>query len=649
MRVTPILLPLFLGLAAMGSAVAADRDEMDRLLAADLDVLMSLPVSIATSSPQALSKTPAVVSVITAEDIRATGAANLVDLLQSVPGIYIRTNQFGFRPLVSVRGASPKNTLIMVNGAPQRDLVWATGIFWKGLPVSMIERIEVIRGPGSALYGSDASAGVINIITRTAGRIDTAEAGVRIGSFDTQTAWLAAGREIHGFDVGFTMEAAATDGHRPFIARDFGGTADQANYGYDNVDLRFSIARDHWRVLADHMQKDAFHIGLNGGSYLDPLTRAKDRQSSVAWLYKNPDFAQDWGLEAEVRYRDLDYSSGNGFWEVPATTLSKLRSGEQRFNAEISAAYRGFRDHELRVGGGYVWQDLYHVSRTDNGVPNFFAPEQSRRNTYVFIQDLWHFAERWELTAGARYDRYSDFGGTLNPRLALVWETTERLTTKLLYGRAFRAPSFLELYAQTGANNPNPNLKPEESTTRELSFSYRATRDLNLSANLFDYLQANPIVDSAGTFRNVDEHRIRGVELEALWQATNTLRLAANATYRKPDDEQFKRLRVPDHFAIPRQDAYLRADWAFLPKWHWNLQANWTGKRSQSATDPRQPLGAQTLVDTTVRYYHGSEWEFAAGVRNLFDEDARDYSGTRIPQYLPLPGRNAFFEARYKF
>jgi iron complex outermembrane receptor protein len=102
-------------------------------------------------------------------------------------------------------------------------------------------------------------------------------------------------------------------------------------------------------------------------------------------------------------------------------------------------------------------------------------------------------------------------------------------------------------------------------------------------------------------------------------------------------------------YSVPDEEAYLRADWAFLPKWNWNLQANWTGKRTLSASDTRKPLGTHTLADTTLRYFHGSEWEFAASIRNLFDVDAREYTGSSIPNYLPLPRRSFFAEVRYKF
>lgn len=628
---------------------AANGADVEKMMLASFEELMSQSSSIATQTPLPREWVPAAVTVVTAEDIAATGATNLAEILQGVPGLHVRINQFGFRPLVSVRGAAPKNALILVNGAPQRDLVWATGIFWRGLPASMIERIEIIRGPGSALYGSDASSGVINVITRTAGHIGDSEAGVRIGSFDTQTAWLRHGTRWGGYDIGLTLEAMRTDGHRPFIRADRRSLAGQsshapgrAEFGYDNLDLRLSVSRDRWRLLFDHMAKDDVRIGITGASNLDPRTRAWERQTSLAWLYANPEFAADWQLDAELRLRDLEYSSGTGFWEDP-DTLNQQGLGERRYNAEIAWGYTGIADHRLRFGAGYVWQDI-RFSR-----PATFVPQRVRRNAYVFVQDAWHFAENWELTAGGRYDRFSEVGSVFNPRVALVWKTTPAFTVKLMVGNAFRAPSFLELYALTGATNPNPDLRPERATTRELSFNWRAGHDLNLGLALFDYLQKNPIVDAGGTFRNVDSHRIRGIELEAVWQASRVLRLSGNVAWRARDDEQFSRLRVPDHFAIPTKSAYLRADWTFRPKWHLNVQANWSGRRFVAANDTRTPLGAQTVVNATLRHYLSSEWEFAASIRNLFDADAREYTGTRIPDYLPLPRRNAWAELRYKF
>jgi len=690
----PIL--LLLGILAALPAQAAG-DEVEKLLPLSLEDLLAVKVSISTNTLQSLSKAPSVVSVITAEDIKTTGTTNVVEILQSVPGVYIRNNLFGNRPLVTMRGATSPHTLLMVNGAPIKDLAWSSGIFWKGLPANMVERIEIIRGPGSALFGSDASAGVINIITKTAGKIVQSEAGVRAGSFDSQEAWVQHGAQWNGFDIALTADLSHTDGHRPFYGADAQTARGDVSYapghastGWDNQDIRFSIGLDNWRLLADYTRHSNLETGLTGAGVLDPLTSASDSQASLALLYNNATFAKDWGLNAEMRYRDLEYSSGDGFQERPpgyrstvsnpATTypdgqLNQQRSAERRMNFEVSGLYSGFKDHAVRLGVGYVWQDLYDVRHRVNYGPisdtvtlpaggplvdishsaYAFAPEKSRNNKYLFVQDIWSFADNWELTAGVRYDDYSDFGSTVNPRLALVWQTTDRLTTKLMYGEAFRAPSYLELYSRTAATLPNPDLAPETSKTWDLSLSWLASRELRLGLNLFHFAISDIIALLHNTpttvkYQNAGEHLIRGAEMEAQWQPTETLRITGNYTQRQQD------YSILTSYGIPDQEAYLRADWAFLPKWHWNLQANWTGKREQQPAppyptrDPRSPLGSQTLADMTLRYVHDQHWEFAASIRNLFDEDAREYVSTKsLAEYLPLPGRNYFAEIRYTF
>lgn len=679
------LLPVFLAVAlASANPVSAD-DGLEQLLSLSLEELMATKVTISTSTKQSLARAPSVVSVITAEDIRATGAVNLMEILQSVPGVYVRENLFVFRPQITFRGAAGTHTLLMVNGEPMRDLVWSSGIFWKGLPTSMIERVEIIRGPGSALFGSDASAGVINVITKTASGIPQAEAGVRAGTFDTQEGWAQYGSNWNGIEFGVTAQLSHTDGHDPFIARDGQTAKDRsahtqaslapgnADFGYDNQDFRFSAALNNWRLLADYTHHGNVSDGLTGAAILDPRTRGSDNRADLGLLYGNERFSDEWGLNAEVRYYQLDYSSGDGFFErppgyadasgtYPAGEINQMRSAQRGFSTEVSGLYSGLKANAVRIGAGYKSDDLYLVQQLVNfgtgptgrtlpaggplvdlsNTPYAFAPEMTRRISYMFLQDVWTIANNWELTAGARYDRYSDFGGTTNPRLALVWQSTEKLVTKLMYGKAFRAPSYLELYSLTAATKPNATLEPERSQTWDLAFSYSASRDLKFGVDFYRFAQSNLIAADPSTnqFQNIGNNTARGIELEAQWQATPTLRLSGNATHRS-ETIAFN--------SVPKQKAYLRADWSFTPGWNWNVQANRIGARPLPANDPRAPLNAYTLVDTTVRYLPRREWELAVSIRNLFDTDAREYSSSSLPDNLPLPRRSAYAEVRYRF
>lgn len=664
-------------------------EQMEHYLSLSLEQLMDIEVTISTDTRKTVAKAPAVVTVLTEDDLKATGATNLVDILESIPGVHVRANQFGFRPLVQFRGAAATQTLLMVNGRPTRDLMWTSGIFWKGLPASAIDRIEVIRGPGSAVFGADASAGVINVITKTAVGIDASQAGLRVGSYNTQAGWVQHGGSWQGFDIDVTAEVSRTDGHGPFIAAD-GQTAqdeasgthaslapDSAEYGWRNKDFRLSIAKGPWRVLADYAHQDDLQIGLTGAGVLDPATRASQTTYNLDLLYDNPTFSENQGLNASLRYQHLEYTSGNGFFErppgyqgsYPDGVINQMRSAQRDVTFELSSLFRGWEGHAVRVGAGHALRDLYLVEQHVNSgigpdgdplppgspvvdisdTPYAFTPEKVRYIDYAFLQDVWALSDEAELTLGARYDQYSDFGDTFNPRAAFVWQNTERFTTKLMYGQAFRAPSFQELFSETSFSLPNPDLEPERSETLELAFAYAATKDLHLSANVFafdqyDIIRAIPVAGLAKSqYWNAGHHTIRGVELEGRWQATPRWRLYANYAVRTQAQDDYRAFDQPD------RDAYFRSDFAFLPGWNWDLQSTWIGERSRPAGDSRDPVDAYLLTDTTVRYSTRDAWEFAASVRNLFDVDAREYTGRSVPEDLLLPGRNYYGEVRVAF
>ncbi|MBT2987986.1 MAG: hypothetical protein B6D72_10975 [gamma proteobacterium symbiont of Ctena orbiculata] len=684
------LILLIFGLAISLSAHAAHERQLDHFLSLSLEELLELEVTISTDTKKPLSQAPAAVTVITEEDIKATGATNLVDILESVPGIHIRANQFAFRPLVQFRGTSAIQTLLMINGVSMRDLMWGFGIFWKGIPSSSIDRVEIIRGPGSAMFGADASAGVVNVITKTAGIIDHTEAGIRSGSFNTNSGWLQYGDSWNGFDIGLTIDLSGTDGHDPFVETDGQTQQDlalntdvslapaNAQFGWNNQDIRFSVANRGWRLHLDYMHHSDVEIGLTGAGILDPMTRAEDSRFNLDLLYNNPALSDAWGVDAELRYQDLDYSSGNGFLErppgafngdYPQGVINQMRSAERRIAFELSGLYTGFSAHSLRLGVGYTWQDLHYVKQLINrgigpdgnllppgspvvdvsDTPFAFAPEKTRTIRYLFLQDDWSLRDDWQLTAGIRYDDYSDFGDTLNPRLALVWQSSDKITTKLLYGRAFRPPSFQELFAETSFSKPNSDLDPERSETVELILSFIPNSDLTFGINLYRLEQSDIIraVTAPGQsdrqFLNTGNHTIHGIELETKWQATESLRFSANYTVRDSDDSEF---RAVDQ---PKQDAYLRADWHFSSDWNWNVEANWIGGRTRGNSDSRESLDDYIITDTTLRYSGVNGWEFGFSVRNLFDEDAREHTAPSVAKDLPLPERNVYAEILYKF
>ena len=266
----PTSVYLVLALLAMAwsvSSYAATQSEEDELALAYGDKSF---VSIATGSKQPIARAPSVATVITEEDIKAIGAADIDEVLETVPGLHVSRSPIGYNPIYTIRGIDTQynpQVLMLVNGIP------ITGVFvgnrsqiWGGMPVENIARIEVIRGPGSALYGADAFAGVINIITKTAADINGTELGMRAGSFNSGDAWLQYGGNTHGFDTAAYLRVGHTDGQHQIIDADvltgtpYSLAPGPVNVGHDAIDGRIDFSRNKWKLRAGIQQRS------NGGS-----------------------------------------------------------------------------------------------------------------------------------------------------------------------------------------------------------------------------------------------------------------------------------------------------------------------------------------------------------------------------------------------
>jgi iron complex outermembrane receptor protein len=275
------------------------------------------------------------------------------------------------------------------------------------------------------------------------------------------------------------------------------------------------------------------------------------------------------------------------------------------------------------------------------------TPHQRTVN-YAYAQDEWNFTRDWTLTGGVRRDQYSDFGGTTNPRLALVWDAAYNVTAKLLAGRAFRAPSFVELY---NVNNPialgNPSLKPETISTIEAAISWQPTGAVQINTNVFHYKMRDIIGYVAGTAENTGGQTGNGLELEASWDVDRRLRLSGNYAYQRSINDSTS----TDAGDAPHHHLYLRADWRFGYDWMGNVQFNQIAGRDRVAGDSRPTVPNYHTVDLTLRNGKtgSGRWDFAFSVRNLFDATVLEPSPApgNIPGDFPMAGRSMYVQARY--
>ena len=670
-------------------------------------------VSIATGSSKPIYKAPAIASVITSDDIRKMGATTLDEILETVSGLHVGlSNQGRLDSVYSIRGIHTTfnpQVLILMNGLSFPSLSGGRPFQFK-LPVAAVDRVEIIRGPGSAIYGADAYSGVINIITKDATSMGS-EAGMRTGSFNTQDLWLQKGGYWHNLDYAFSLEWQKTDGDNGrTISSDFQTSLDDAfgtsaslapgalSTRYDVFNSHISVGYKKWQFRHWYWRQDDAGLGAGAALALDPVGGEDYDLHLVDISYKEDNLWENWSFDLNLSYLNLKNDSrfvllppgatapidseGNlelvappaGIVTFPDGMLGNPAGTQEQTGFDLVALHNGFKNHQVRYASGLKYFTVKAARETKNfgpgvidgsvspidgtltdvaGTPNIFMADRSRTLWFASLQDEWQFAPDWELTSGLRYDHYSDFGNTVNPRIALVWSTLHNLTTKFLYGKAFRAPTFNELYS---INNPvalgNPDLDPETIDTFEVAFDFRPTFQVQNILSLF-YYKAKDLIEfvpdpggSTVTAQNIRNQSGFGCEFEIIWQPTSNLHLKGSYAWQHSEDTDTN-LRIED---APTHQIFLNANWQFAMDWFINSQLNWIADRKRAADDPRDDIKDYTLVNLVLtRKNILNHLDFSLAAKNLFDKKAYEPSKITIYDDYPLEGRNIWAEIRYRF
>lgn len=656
-------------------------------------------ITLATGSQQLVRRAPAVATVITAEDIATMGANDLDQILETVPGLHVSRRAGLYEPVYIIRGialgANNAQVLMLQNGVPMTiAFTGSRGSIWGGFPVAQIARIEIIRGPGSALYGADAYSGVINIITKGPNDIPNTQIGVAAGSFKTRDAWIQHGGKIGDVSVAGYLRFGKTDGAKETITADAQSARDKAfrtnaslapgslNTGYDSIDANLDLAMGKWRMRWGYKARLDFETGAGVSQALDPVGRLKSTRTIVDLSWIDPQFTNNWsvgfigsylGFKQIITENLVLSPPGTRFPTglFPIGMIGHPDFSERDLRVAAYASYSGFGSHNLRFGLGHDDLNIYETTTIKNSLTNaagvpipqpavedystrspFLRPHR-RKIDYLYVQDVYQLQRDWSLTAGIRYDKFSDVGSTTNPRLALVWDASSSVTAKLLYGQAFRAPSFNELY---GENNPvqkgNPDLKPETVKTFELALAWEnATKNLQVNINIFKLsmdkiigLTPNATVGTGSTFRNFGKQDGRGVELEVVYDVSRTLRVSGNYAYQRNIDLT----NGVDAGNVPRNHLFAKAEWRLSDGWTLSPQFNLVTDRKRPFGDTRPPTPNYKTLDISLKTTKIKKIDVTATIRNLFNTDVREPGSTLIPNDLPLPKRSFYVQVIYK-
>lgn len=675
--------------------------------------LGQVQISIATGNSTALDKAPATASVIYAAEIEAMGARTLDDILETVPGMHISLSGLSRLDSVeSVRGIHTgfnPQVLLMLNGVPVQYSTQGGRPTLFRMPVTSIDRVEVIRGPGSAIYGADAYAGVVNVITKDAASIAHTQLGMRKGSFNSRDMWLQTATEWNGIGIAFNTAYQETDGDKSRqVSSDLQSSLDSilgthASRAPGALSTRYQVIDSHLALSSEQLQINLWNwvstdagVGAGAAQALDPDGRDDSNLLMGDATYHLNKDSEIWANSFRLSY--MHYEESAEFTLLPAGTVVPIgRDGNVDFvqpagvvafpdglkgnpggvnkdgQFNFISIYTGLDAQRIRFAVGFRQQSLdahesknfgpgvldilplpsvvdgtlTHVTNT----PYVFLPDSSRKVRYVSLQDEWQVNTDVNVTAGVRYDDYSDVGNTTNPRIAIVWATHEKLTTKLLYGEAFRSPSFSELYFK---NNPvslgQTGLAPESIRSRELSFNYRPLQNLQTTLTVFNY-QAKNMIDfvpdtnsTTKTAQNINAQDGKGIELEVNWKPSKQLQFSTSYSQQDAVNAE-THAAIPD---APGRQIKTHINWLMATDWSLNSQLYWVSDRERAAGDLRPPIADYTLLNfTLLRKNILPHLGLSLAIRNAANSDAREPSGGAIKDDYPLESRSVWFGLTY--
>ena len=706
-----ISISLVLGLNPIAKATVNDMDDFYSMSPGEL---AELSVSIATGTAKPVFRSAAVTSVVTAAQIKTMGATELHEVLETIPGLHVSIQPVTYDYIYTMRGirnGTNSQVLVLLDGTRFSVPFQGRSVTGLELPVENIQQVEVIRGPGSAMYGADAFAGVINIITKKAKDIDGTVIGGRVGNWDTQSVWAQHGSHWVGWDVAASLQYHHTNGDdkriinvdsqsqidsNPLISTNVSLAPGAMQTQFESWNAHLNLQRKHWDIGFWAFNAES---GIRGGAAgaLDLQGKGNAEQYMGSIKFSTEDWFEDWEFLAHASYLYTDFQTnlqvfpentllpigadGNINFTTPTgLTLftqgvkDKLGRTQQVPSLEISGIYNGFKDHRVRFQTGYRYEEIktqeiknfgpgvlsgtpppatvYGAMTDVTGSEFVYLPDTNRSIWSLAIQDEWQIAKDWQLTAGVRFDHYSDFGATVNPRIALVWDVNEQLTNKLLYGRAFRAPNFSE---QGNINNPvllgNPNLDPEIINTIELAFDYRPFQSLRTGVNIYyyaieDLIEAVPSGSGSFMAQNTGDLEGFGLEFEWNWQLHERFFISGNYAWQHAHDKATGH----DVDGVPEQQLYVAALWEFMPGWTLRSQLKWIGERTNMIGDKRKNLEDYETVDITLRGEKiMGHLNLAASVRNVFNKHAREPAVPALSDYIPTQGRSFYVEASVYF
>jgi iron complex outermembrane receptor protein len=615
----------------------------------ELESLLTVPVYAASKYQQSALEAPAAVTVITQGEIRAFGWRTLAEVLNAVRGVHARYDRA--YSYVGVRGLGrpgdySSRLLILVDGVRLNDNIYDSVLTGREFPldIELIDRIEFIPGPGSAVHGSNAVLGTINLVTRSAAGLRGRQA---MGAFDTQQGWKLGASASTEHAAGSLLVAASAE-IRPgqtlaFPEYDSPATPGGIVRGQDaesaaRLFLRFESGDWSVAALGGRRAKEIPNAPF-GLVFADPAAEWVDKLGLLSFSW-HPAAEDGEGWYAQFGLGRYEYGD-HGRYE-PDALLARYTNVGVWANGELNHTLR-LGERHLLLAGLAMQRDLRqevseYLLEPVPEAPTTLATDGTRLGLYV--SDDITLTARWRLGVGARLDRDVHESWKATPRASLLWRPHESLVLKAIAGEAYRDPNVYERVPLGPSSGWNDELRRERTSAREIAADWQPSAALRLSASAFRYRVTDMIEQVTDpdsdelVYANVSSARARGVELEADLHAPGGLRVRSSVTRQRATNDAGELLSNSPrwlaklHATAPVPATPLRAA----------LELQGMGRRR---TETGDTLPAQLLTNLSLGWNPpGRRWSASLTIHNLFDRKVADpTSGEYLADRVAQDGR----------
>ncbi len=623
-----------------------------------LEQLLQVQVVSASKFPQRAVQAPSSVTVITAEEINRYGYRTVAEILRGVRSFFINNDRnYTYLGIRGFNRPGDLNTriLLLLNGHRINDPVYAAANMDFNFPVDVdaIERVEIVRGPSSSLYGTNAFFAVVNVITKSGLTLNKIEASAEKWSFGTSKAGFNAGTKLNnGLDLTFSgsfMNSNGQDWYYPEF--DSPATNNGLAVGSDYEKARKGLARLSFEDFSFQIgyvtRKKGVPTGAFDTVYGDPRTYTIDELAFADLSYRH-DFTARTSIASNINY---DWYAYNGSWQYDQhITQTDLARGE-RWGAEVKIDQKLATSHLLSFGAEFR-DDFKILQRTYDSNAEYLNDNRPASTMGIYLQDEFKVDPKLTLNLGLRHDRYRSFGSTTNPRLAAILNPKPSTTIKVLYGQAFRAPNAYEMYYQDGMSQlANPRLSPERIRTAELAWEQQVGQYLDFILSGYHYWIRGLISqqESAATgylmYTNLGDVDAAGLESEVSGKWGNGF--MGNASFSVQDAND--RLTGHDLTNLPRRMLKFRFSGPLVRnKLYAGLQTDYMSRRGTVSDSFAGSRWLADLVFSSQSLIPG--FDFTFGIYNLLNERYGDpASGEHRQDLIFQDGRSIRLRLSYAF